>query len=220
MKKADKSTIEREKALVSRCIDGEKRAWDEFVDMYKALIYHAIISSFQFAGYRNVEEAAGDIFQDVFASLLKDDYAKLRSFGWKNGCSLASWIHIVAKNVTFDYLRRYFRRGEIMEPLAEGDEEEPADYRIEDSQEILALEKLENEERNNLLEKALKALPKEDFFVIELIYFRGIPHQKVARILGKSVEAIYMQKKRAIGKIKETIEVYYGKYDHFNKRSI
>jgi len=220
MKKADQKTIEREKALISRCIDGEKRAWDEFVDAYKALIYHAIISSFQFAGYRNVEEATGDIFQDVFTSLLKDDYAKLRSFGWKNGCSLASWIHIVAKNVTFDYLRRYFKRGEIMEPLAEGDEEEPAEYRIKESEEMMGLDKLESEERNDLFEKALKALPKEDFFLIELIYFRGISHQKAAGILGKSVEAIYMQKKRAIDKIKETVEVNYGKYDHFNKRSI
>ncbi|MBU4377411.1 MAG: sigma-70 family RNA polymerase sigma factor [Candidatus Omnitrophica bacterium] len=220
MKKADKSTIEREKVLVSRCVVGEKRAWDEFVDAYKALIYHAIIKAFQLVGYSNTEEVAGDIFQDVFASLLNGDYAKLRGFKWKNDCSLASWLHIVTKNATFDFLRKHFRRGDIMESLSADDENEPADYRIEGSEEILVLQNLENEERNEIFDKALKELPKEDLLLIDLIYFRGVSHKNAAKILGKSIDALYMHKKRVIEKIKKTIEVDHGKYSHFNKRSV
>ena len=42
--------------------------------------------------------------------------------------------------------------------------------------------------------------------MIDLIYFRGLSHSRAASILGKSVDAVYMQKKRVIGKLKDIIE--------------
>jgi len=207
-RKPDKGLIRLERALVARCVKSDKKAWDEFVDKYKGIVYDAIIKTFHFVGYKNTEDAAGDLFQEVFLLLLKNGCAKLRSFKWKNGCSLASWLHIVTKNVTFDYLRKYFARGKIMESLTTGDEDAPEDYRVEASEEADILQKLEDEEKTGLFEKALKTLPKEDFLVINLIYLRGISHENAAKILGKSVDALYMQKKRVIDKIKKTIESY------------
>ncbi len=207
-RKPDKGLIRWERTLVARCIKSDKRAWDEFVDKYKGIVYDAIIKTFHFVGYKNTEDAAGDLFQEVFSLLLKNDCAKLRSFRWKNSCSLASWLHIVTKNVTFDYLRKCFARGKITESLTTGDIDAPADYHIEVSEDTDILQKLEDEEKLGIFEKALKTLPKEDFLVINLIYLRGISHEKTAKMLGKSVDALYMQKKRVIDKIKKTIESY------------
>ncbi|MFH0839554.1 MAG: sigma-70 family RNA polymerase sigma factor [Candidatus Omnitrophota bacterium] len=207
-KKPDKGLMRRERALVSRCVKNDKKAWGEFVDKYKGIVYDAIIKTFHFVAYKNTEDMADDLFQEVFSLLLKNDCAKLRSFRWKNGCSLASWLHIVAKNVTFDYLRKYFSRGKIMELLTVEDGDAPADYHIEASVEADILQKLEDEERAGFFEKALKTLPKEDFLVINLIYLRGISHENTAKMLGKSIDALYMQKKRVIEKIKKTVESY------------
>ena len=197
-----------ERTLVIRCVKSDKRAWDEFVDKYKGIIYDAIIKTFHFVGYENTEDAASDLFQEVFSSLLKNDCEKLRSFKWKNDCSLASWLHVVSKNVTFDYLRKSFARGKITESLTAVDEDVPEDYQIETSIDADILQKLEDEEKLGIFEKALKTLPKEDFLVINLIYLRGISHENAAKVLGKSVDALYMQKKRIIDKIKKTIESY------------
>ena len=114
----------------------------------------------------------------------------------------------MSKNVTFDYLRKSFARGKITESLTAVDEDVPEDYQIETSIDADILQKLEDEEKLGIFEKALKTLPKEDFLVINLIYLRGISHENAAKVLGKSVDALYMQKKRIIDKIKKTIESY------------
>ena len=206
-KKPDKEIIRREKQLIARCVKGDKEAWDEFVDTYKALIYDAILRTFHFVGYKNIEEAAGDIFQDVFASLLRDNCRKLRSFKWKNGCSLASWLHIIAKNITFDYIRKHFSREKIIVSLTKGSEDKEDTFEDKES----SLENLEHKEKVNIFEGALKELPKEDIYLIELLYFREYSSKRVAKILGKSVDALYMQKKRMIDKLKKIIEKHTAK---------
>ena len=206
--KTNKEVIRREQQLVTRCIKGDKGAWDEFVDRYKNLIYSAIIRTFHFVGYKNVEEAADDLFQSVFASLLKSNCAKLCSFKWKNGCSLASWLHIIAKNITFDYIRKFLSREKVMAFLTKGSKNEKDIFGGKKSADQSFLENLEHEEMVNLLERALKELPKEDVYLVELIYLRELPHKRAAKILGKSVDALYMQKKRAVEKLKKIV----GKY--------
>jgi RNA polymerase sigma factor (sigma-70 family) len=201
-----KESIRREKELVSRCVKGDKIAWDEFVDKYKRLIYSAILRAFQFVGYRNTEEIAGDLFQEVFASLLRDNCAKLKSFKWKNGCSLASWLLIISKNVTFDYMRRTFSREKIMTSLAKDSKDDA--HLLKDTQSINEsfLNNLEREERINIFKKALKKLDKQDLHLVDLIYFREYSHSQAAAILKKSVDAVYMQKKRIIDKLKKIIK--------------
>ncbi len=207
IKKPDRKSIRKERALAARCVKNDKDAWDEFVEEYKGLIYNAILRTFHFAGYENEDEAE-EVFQEVFSALLKNNCAKFKSFRWKNGCKLGSWLHVVAKNTAFDYLRKTFRRGRIIQFLGENTEDAPAGCRFEDSGEIGAAAKLEEGEKIGLFERAIKALPREDFFLLNLIYFRGIPHKNAAEILGKTVEAVYMHKKRVIGKIKKMIEGY------------
>ncbi len=207
-KKEDKEKIRREQQLVARCVRGDKKAWDEFVDTYKSLIYSAIIRTFHFVGHKNTEEAAGDIFQDVFASLLRDNCAKLRSFKWKYGCSLASWMHIIAKNLAFDYIRKFFSQEKIIASLTKGSEDEKSIFDGKKSLDETFLKKLEHEEKVNLFEKALKELPKEDIYLIELLYFREYSHKRIAKILNKTVDALYMQKKRVTEKLKKIVEEY------------
>jgi len=208
--KAKKEAIRREKRLVARCVKGDKKAWDEFVDTYKNLVYSVIIRTFQFVGHDNPEEATDDIFQDIFALILKDKCAKLRRFKWKNGCSLASWLLIISKSRTFDYLRKVFSRKKIMTPLSEksGDEGSAAQDIARSDQSFL--EGLEREERTALFKKALKKLPKNDLLLVDLIYFRAFSAERAAAILGKATSAVYMQKKRIIEKLTNIIKKYEG----------
>ncbi len=193
-----KKDITYEKKLVRRCVKGDKAAWDEFIDRYNGLIYDAILRVFGLLGYTNTEEAAEDLFQEVCAALLKDECRKLRGFKWKNGCTLASWLHVVAKNSTYDYVRKVFSRKDVCRlfpnDLVGG---EPA-----------VIGKLEEEDEIALFERALKRLPKKDIYLIELIYFRELPYEDAARILNKSRDALYMQKKRIIAKLKEIVAGY------------
>ena len=79
--------------FVQKCVSGDKRSWDEFVDRYSRLIYSYIHMTLDSAGTHTFgDDAVGDLFQDIFLSLAKDNYSKLKTFRGANGCSLASWL--------------------------------------------------------------------------------------------------------------------------------
>jgi len=202
----DKESIKREKQLVARCIKGSRGAWEEFVDVYKGLIYNSIIKTFQLVGYRNTEEIADDLFQDVFALLLKDRCAKLSSFKWKNDCSLVYWLGVITKNLTFDYIRRFLSREKILVSLAKGSGPEEKVFKDDISPDISFLDDIEEKERLKLFEQALQKLSKSDMRLVELLYFRKLAYERVAAVLGKSVDAVYMQKKRVVEKLKVIIK--------------
>src|SRR3989338_7605358 len=92
--------------LIKGCITGDKASWDYFVEQFSRLIYDSIHRTFRKYGANLNEDVINDLHGDIFLSLLDNDYRKLRSFEGRNGCSLASFIRIIAVNKTIDYWRR------------------------------------------------------------------------------------------------------------------
>ncbi len=92
--------------FVQRCVNGDRLAWDEFIKRYSRLVYSYIYSVFKVKGYFSApQDAVAELFQEIFLSLIKDNYRRLRSFKARNGCSLASWLRQVSINATINYLR-------------------------------------------------------------------------------------------------------------------
>lgn len=79
-----------EKALLSRCFEGDKASWDRFVQDYAGLIYHTIKKTLALHRGSTPADSAEDLFQDIFLSLVKDEFSQLRRFRGDNGCTLAS----------------------------------------------------------------------------------------------------------------------------------
>ena len=205
-KRLDREAMKREKLLVARCLTGKKGAWGEFVDAYKGLIYNTIFRTFHSVGYKNTEEIAEDIFQDFFTLLLKDGCAKLRSFKWKNDCSLVYWLGVVTKNLTFDHLQKHFSRGKILASLARDSSEEEAVVKSCGPLDIDVLKNIEEKEEAELFENALAKLSKKEFNLVELIYFRELSYGRAAFLIGKNIDAVYSQNARIIRKLKKIIE--------------
>jgi len=85
------------------CIDGDKRAWDAFVDRWSGLIVTAV--------QRTIRTRVGQVaeiddpVQDVFVRLVKNDYRLLRTYDPQRA-SLSTWLTLVARSTTIDHLRR------------------------------------------------------------------------------------------------------------------
>ncbi|MBN1872168.1 MAG: sigma-70 family RNA polymerase sigma factor [Candidatus Omnitrophica bacterium] len=203
--KAHREKISYEKKLVSRCVKGNSDAWVELVDKYKRLIYSTIIKTFQLISYKINTEITEDLFQDVFALLVANNYVKLRSFKWKNGCSLASWLQVVTKNRTYDYIRKTLSHEEVLSSFLSRGEQTDVVFKDDSSWVESLMDDLEHETRIELFEEAIKKLPKDDQRLIEILYVKELPYQRAADILGKSIDALYMQKKRVIEKLKAII---------------
>ncbi len=166
--------------FVQRCVKGDKHSWDEFLNKYSRLIYNYIHNVLNAKGYTSSQDQSQDIFQEIFCSLIKDNFKKLRSFKARNGCSLASWLRQVTINFTIDYTRK-------IKPTVSIDEETDDDLALKD---ILAddspniSDTLSHEERLKDLKDCVAGLNRDDKYFLELHINRGLTLEELKSILG------------------------------------
>ena len=186
---SDVMTDERE--LLRACIEGEKRAWAEFVDQYSRLVYSTITNTLRVHHVHADQTIVEDLFQDFFVSLLRDHFKKLRQFRGERGCSLASWLRMVGTRLTIDFLRKQKQLDVLTTEATAESSSDPYTGLIDKEQE-------------RLLAEALSALPAGDRLLIELS-FKELAAEDIAAILGTSVNAVYTRKSRIVVKLRETI---------------
>lgn len=85
-----------ERDLISGCLKRDKSAWDAFVVQYSRLVYHATEFTCRSFGVAADPPVIQDLYQEFFVSILRDNSKKLRQFRGDSGCSLASWLRIIA----------------------------------------------------------------------------------------------------------------------------
>jgi len=140
---------EQEKTLIAGCLKGEEAAWNNFVRQYSGLVYHRIKTTLSSHYHYSSQHLIDDIFQDIFLSLVKDDYVQLRRFRGDHNCTLASWLRMIATRRTIDHLRKFNFLTELLEePL----ENHPAEIP----------ERLLENEQLQLLDKAVQDLPPNE----------------------------------------------------------
>ena len=65
-----------ERTFIQRCLRRERGVWDEFIKRYSRLIYGCIHSTLKIKGLSFVSSTVDDLFQEIFLSLLKDNFKK------------------------------------------------------------------------------------------------------------------------------------------------
>lgn len=182
-----------ERELLAACFDRKKASWDEFVERYSRLVYGAIKQTLRVYHVEPTESAVEDLFQDFFVSVLRDDFKKLREFRGERGCTLASWLRMVATRLTIDFLRKTknYTVGAI----------EPAPVNAADpSGELI------RKEKEKLMAQLIRTLPAADRLLIDLSFREELAPEDIAVILGTSINAVYTRKSRILAKLKEAIK--------------
>jgi len=185
--------------FVQKCVKGDRQCWDEFVNKYSRLIYNYIYSVFKVKGSITAEETINDLFQEIFLSLVKDNFKKLRSFKAKEGCSLASWLRQITVNFIIDYIRK-------LRPTLSIDEENDEDLSLK---EILVdsspsiTDTLSHKERLLNLKECIEALGKEDKYFLELHINRGLSLGELKDHFRISRGAVDMRNSRLIERLRD-----------------
>lgn len=91
--------------ILSQCLQGQKWAWDAFVDKYAPLIFSAVQRLLHIHGLPNAQQTTEDLTQDVFLKLISNDFRLLRTYD-SSRASLATWLTIITRSTTIDFLRR------------------------------------------------------------------------------------------------------------------
>jgi RNA polymerase sigma factor (sigma-70 family) len=184
---------EKEKVLLEGCLKAEKAAWDALVLRYSSLVYHTIKKTFALYHSEPRPDSVEDLFQEFFLSILRDDFKKLRQFRGERGCSLASWLRVIAARLTVDFLRKQGpARVEVADTVPFEGPDPPASVIQREEEEMLV--------------QTLQSLSAPDRIFIDLCFRQGLPPEDIAAILKVSVNAVYTQKSRILDKLRESLK--------------
>ena len=88
--------------LVSRCVNRDPLAWNQFVERFSKLVFWAIKERLSSRGCYCSQEDLGDIFQNIFANLwIKNLLKQVRAQE-----KIKTWLIMVSGNMAIDYVRK------------------------------------------------------------------------------------------------------------------
>lgn len=194
-------SLEEDRRLLSKCITGDRNASEILVRRFSNLVYHSVRQTLVGKDISFSPQDLEDLHNTIFLQLFEQGCRKLRQYRGKNGCSLASWIRVVAVRVVLNHIRKkgldaigWQKKRTPLEDLSEltGEEMDP-----------LAL--MQNMERDRLVENGIQSLPPRDRLFIRLHFDQGIPIEDVAATMQITVPNAYTVKHRAVRKLKSYV---------------
>ena len=150
--------------LVRRCLQGDKKAFEEIVDRYQKKVFNA--------AYRilNHYEDAADVTQSVFIRV----YENLEKFSARY--RFFSWLYKITVNESLNYLKRRKETGDLqVEEIA--DEKTPE-------------EEYNNIELSENIEQALMKIGLEYRLVIVLHYLQDLSYNEISYVLDTPEKTI------------------------------
>jgi len=162
-----------DKELVARARKNDISAYDALVRKYQGKIYGLVYSM------TGNKEDTEDLVQEIFVKA----YSALDRF--KGTASFYTWIYRIAVNRTINFLKKRKKRTALsLNDMDTGIERDPA-Y-VELSAKNTPFRDATLSEIQEKLNKALMTLSEKHRAVVALHDIQGIPHEKVAKMLGCS----------------------------------
>jgi RNA polymerase sigma factor (sigma-70 family) len=187
--------------LLARCISGDRGASEIFVQRFSGLIYRCVQGILTIKQVPFNQQDLEDFHNTVFVNLFEERSKKLRQYQGRNGCSLASWIRLVAVRIVLNHLRKkgidgigWQRKQISLEDLSE----------LKGS-DMGAWAEMEKAEQWRSLQDGIQNLPPRDRLFVKLHFERELSIQEVARTMGLSIQNAYTVKHRAIQRLKSHV---------------
>jgi RNA polymerase sigma-70 factor (ECF subfamily) len=184
---------DQEKTLIVGCVKGDKSSWDELVQQYSNLVYHTIRRTLTLHHVESRDEVIEDLYQEFFISILQNECRKLAQFRGDGGCTLASFLRVVASRLTIDHLRKQPTPTiEVTETIVSDQSDTPAS--------------IVDREAEGSLAQAVETLSPREQVIIDLSFHQALSPEEIAGILKISVGAFYTQKSRLLAKLREVLQ--------------
>lgn len=188
----DRLDPELDARLVDRCRSGDARAWEALVRRHQRLVYGVARS------YRLSDEDLGDVFQEVFAALV-------RSLGrMRESRTLVRWLSVTTDRIARTTALRRRREQALAAPTApEG--EDPVD-RLASNDEPVGAD-LEAREREAFVRLALTAASQRCQRLLTALYFEHPtpPYSELAERLGVPIGSLGPTRARCFERMRKEL---------------
>ena len=189
-----------DKELIEALRRGSGEAWTEMVDRYLKLVYHVVRKTLSAYTKGVVDQDVEDITNDLFQSLVRDNYRVLGTIGAP--FDLKAWLAISAKRRAIDFVRKK-RLASVS--LDEGREEE--DLALG---QVIASKPEGNDaqqiEYQNAVREALGILSGKERLVIQLFYLKGKKYREIAKLTGINQNSISPTLMRGVEKMQKYLQ--------------
>lgn len=178
--------------LLKRCLAKQPGSWNDFVDRYLSLIYHAIHYSAHLRSAKLSAEDVEDIAAEVLVQLVADNSKALRDF--KGEASLSTYLTVIARRICVHELtRRQAVRDEIRKGVSR-----PVEDETDDSEAVAkGMEKLDQ------VESLLRRLSGKQREIVRLYYLESRTYEEISTELNVPVNTIGSILTRARAKLRE-----------------
>jgi RNA polymerase sigma-70 factor (ECF subfamily) len=192
-------TADDDRILLDRCVAGDRDAWARLITGKSRLVYYALRQTFRAKGVEPEESELEELHNEVFSRLFADDCRKLRTFEGRNGCSLASWIRLIATRTALTHIGR---RGRLVLAGDGGDEEESDPMERVADEAPGAEEVVVREGEVARLRAAVAALNSDDRLFVTLYFLREMSLSEVADVMQVTVNTVYSRKNRVLNRLR------------------
>ncbi|MCK4486074.1 MAG: sigma-70 family RNA polymerase sigma factor [Desulfobacterales bacterium] len=194
-------SFEEDRQLLSKCFSGDRKASETLIRRFSDLVYRSVQYTLIAKHVSFNRQDLEDLHNTVFLRLFEQGCKRLRQYKGKNGCSLASWIRMIAVRTVLDHLRK---KG--VDAMAWQKKRVP----LEELPELKADEiefgaNMEKPEQERLLQDGMQRLPPRDRLFMKLHYSQELSVAEVAEAMQVSVGTAYTLKHRAIQRLKSHV---------------
>jgi RNA polymerase sigma-70 factor, ECF subfamily len=183
--------------LLSAVLQGDAGAGRSFFERYNFTVERSVRRILRRQGRAISEEDVKDIVSEIWVSLLEDDKRPLRKFDPARDVRVTTWIALLARNKTIDHLRTTHLSLVSLEEDGSACETAAAAP--------LAVEMIEERERQELATRALKQLNAEDRHFLESWYVDACRPEDLALQLGISLGTVYSRRFKIQAKLTRSI---------------
>ena len=178
--------------LLKRCLAKSPGSWNDFVDRFLSLVYHAIQYTAHLRSARVGPEDQEDIAAEVLLKIVADDYKVLKEF--RGESSLATYLTVIARRIC---VKELARRQQIIGAINRG---EAAIHEPEADDAPAAVKGIERLEEVDKLLKRLKGRERE---IVRLYYLEGRTYEEISTDTDVPVNTIGAVLSRARKKLRE-----------------
>lgn len=185
-----------EKELILRLKKSDEIAFGFLVDLFSKKIYNTCVGMLQ-----NLEDAE-DVTQEIFLII----HLNIKDF--KEESSLSTWIYRISVNKCLEFLRKKNRkkRSGIFRSIFSSEGEKAIENHSDFSHPGI---QLENQERSQVLFKAIGLLPAQQQTAYVLHKVEQVRNNEIASIMQVSLSAVESLLFRAKQNLKKYLSAYY-----------
>jgi len=183
----NRTDVAEEIDLIHKFLNGEQWAFDRLMNTYQKIVYRIAL------GMVGDHDEAADITQEVFIRVFRS----LKYFKFE--AAFGTWLHRIAVNHSISHIRRkklrnHLSLSEVSHALKSSLGRPARDLALKDLGEQI--------------EEAISSLPPKQRAIFVMHYYEELPHNEIAKIMGRSEGAIKASYCQAVKKLRKRLSDY------------